>query len=37
MAIKEDNLLFQKKIDGEIKIEALDEMPEAYRKTNIRR
>ena len=36
MAIKEDDLLFQKKIDGEIKIEALDEMPEAYRKTNIR-
>src|SRR6267154_369080 len=36
MPVQELEKLFQEKIDGEIKIEPKDWMPEAYRKTNIR-
>ena len=36
MVIHELESNFQSKIDGEIKIEPKDWMPEAYRKTNIR-
>lgn len=36
MPIQDFENLFQQKIDGEIKIEPKDWMPEAYRKTNIR-
>src|SRR5438477_8864281 len=36
MPIADADILFQTKIDREIKIEPRDWMPEAYRKTNIR-
>ncbi len=36
MPVKDFELLFQEKIDQEIKIEPKDWMPEAYRKTNLR-
>jgi len=36
MAIQDFEKIFQDKIDGEIKIEPKDWMPDAYRKTNIR-
>ena len=36
MLTQDAALLFQQKIDNEIKIEPKDQMPEAYRKTNIR-
>jgi ring-1,2-phenylacetyl-CoA epoxidase subunit PaaA len=36
MLTQETDLLFQRKIDDEIKIEPKDSMPEAYRKTNVR-
>jgi ring-1,2-phenylacetyl-CoA epoxidase subunit PaaA len=36
MPILELDILFQQKIDREIKIEPKDQMPDAYRKTNIR-
>ena len=37
MQVQDLEKLFQDKIDNEIKIEPKDWMPEAYRKTNIRR
>ncbi|MEO5890977.1 MAG: 1,2-phenylacetyl-CoA epoxidase subunit PaaA [Ferruginibacter sp.] len=36
MSIPDPDILFQQKIDREIKIEPRDQMPDAYRKTNIR-
>src|SRR6478672_10192680 len=36
MQIAETDILFQTKIDREIKIEPKDQMPDAYRKTNVR-
>jgi ring-1,2-phenylacetyl-CoA epoxidase subunit PaaA len=36
MSVQELEKIFQDKIDGEVKIEPRDWMPEAYRKTNIR-
>jgi ring-1,2-phenylacetyl-CoA epoxidase subunit PaaA len=36
MGVQDLEILFQKKIDAEIKVEPKDWMPEAYRKTNIR-
>ena len=36
MLTQDAALLFQRKIDNEIKIEPKDSMPEAYRKTNVR-
>lgn len=36
MPVENPDQLFQDKIDNEIKIEPKDQMPEAYRKTNIR-
>ncbi|MEP7144640.1 MAG: 1,2-phenylacetyl-CoA epoxidase subunit PaaA [Ferruginibacter sp.] len=36
MTIQDPDILFQQKIDREIKIEPKDGMPDAYRKTNIR-
>ena len=34
--ITQEEKIFQEKIDGELKIEPKDWMPDAYRKTNIR-
>ena len=36
MSVQDLEKIFQEKIDGEVKIEPKDWMPEAYRKTNIR-
>ena len=36
MPLKDPSILFQQKIDSEIKIEPKDQMPDAYRKMNIR-
>ncbi|MEJ7586959.1 MAG: 1,2-phenylacetyl-CoA epoxidase subunit PaaA [Ferruginibacter sp.] len=36
MLISEQDILFQQKIDSEVKIEPKDRMPDAYRKTNVR-